>query len=81
MFRLPGPFIASLYISLPPCPPPWVSFSGILRCCLLGLKFLIFPPNKITQYFQVVTNFLVDSFATTKGPRADFFPPPELTRN
>ena len=45
-----------------------------------GLKFLIVPPNKITHCFQVVTNFLVDSFATTKGPRADFSPPPELTR-
>ena len=31
-----------------------------LRCCLRGSESLTFPPNKMTLYFLVVTNFLVN---------------------
>ena len=79
MFRLPALFVTNLYIAWLTLLPPWSSLSGLLRCCLPGSKFFTFSSNKISLFFQAVTNFLVDSFGQLiKGPRADSSPLPEL---
>ena len=56
--RSPAPFVANLYIiAWLPVPHPQSSFSGLPETKSPGLRVLTFPPNKVTLYFQVGTNF------------------------
>ena len=67
MFRLPTPFVADLYIARLPLPPPLSSFLRATEMLSARLGVLNRTPlNKITLCFQVVTNFLVDSFYVYK---------------